>query len=349
MARRAEGYSRIGVLYMSRRGISGLLIEAGALMGLMSIPALVRSADRHRERKGGAADRPSILDGKEKEGVRSQDGTALHVDYLGDNDPTVFLVHGYSESGQIFRYQKPYLAGKYRVVSLDLRGHGRSEVPQSRDYDIERLAEDLKAAVDAFEPERFVIAGHSMGGFTSFVFYHRFGKDYEGRLKGLAVIDSTGVDLTGASLRWRVFMNLGKQLVDNKFTRAAAAKMEYSSITYIFLRWLAFGKRPPAGEIEFLQRIAASTPIASLKGSAKGCDNYMFERHLPGVDIPVVLLVGSEDSLMADDRRNQRTYSILPDARLEVFEGAGHMAPVERPEEINRALDGFLTEVFAGE
>ncbi|MDY6794145.1 MAG: alpha/beta hydrolase [Actinomycetota bacterium] len=334
---------------MSERSSSRLILGAGAFLGLISMPVLVRWMDRRREKGEGAVDRPSILDGKDKEGIRSLDGTALYVDYLGEKDPTVFLIHGYSENGQVFRYQKPYLAGKYRVVSLDLRGHGRSEVPESGNYHTERLAEDLKAVVDAFEPEKFVLVGHSMGGFTSFTFYERFGKDYEGRLKGLAIIDSTGVDITGASPRWRLFISLGKLLVDNTFSRAIAARMDKSSLTYFFLRWLAFGKRPPASEVEFLQQMSCSVPIAALRGAARGCDDYLFERHLPGVDIPVILLVGSEDSLMADDRRNQRTYSLLPDARLEVFEGAGHNALQERPEELNRALDGFLTEVFGGE
>lgn len=73
----------------------------------------------------------------------------------------------------------------------------------------------------------------------------------------------------------------------------------------------------------------------------------MFEYYLPSVAVPVMLLVGSEDSLMASDRENRRTYSLLPDARLKVFEGAGHMAPQEQPEEFNEALGGFLAECFA--
>jgi pimeloyl-ACP methyl ester carboxylesterase len=59
-----------------------------------------------------------------------------------------------------------------------------------------------------------------------------------------------------------------------------------------------------------------------------------------------MLLVGSEDDLTKIDRKNRRTYSLLPDARLKVFEGAGHLALQEMPEEFNIALDGFLTEVF---
>lgn len=334
---------------MADRDYGKLLLGAGAFAGVMSVPGLVRRMDRRRERAQGTADRPSIMDGKEREGVRSPDGTALYVDYLGERDPTLFLAHGYTCDGTEFRYQKPYLAGKYRVVSLDFRGHGRSELPGSGDYSIDRMAEDLKAVVDAFEPESFVIAGHSMGGLAAFKFYELFAGEYGDRLKGLAIIDSTGLDVaTGWSLRWRLLLEFNRYLKENGFTEALFAKLSDSPLMYLYVRWLVFGKRPPASMVEMLQLMMCTTPITTLKGIVKDGLDYRFEYYLPNVDIPVVLLVGSEDSLMANDRRNERTYSLLPDARLEVFEGAGHMAPQEQPEELNRALDGFLTEVFTG-
>jgi non-heme chloroperoxidase len=333
---------------MSDRSFGKLLLGAGAILGLIVLPGLVRHMDRRRESKEETGDRPSILDGEEKKGIHSLDGAALYVDYLGERDPTVFLVHGYNVNGQEFHYQKPYLAEKYRVVSLDLRGFGRSEVPESRDYHVERLNEDLKAVVDAFEPERYVVAGHSLGGLTAFKFYELFGKEYEGRLKGLAIIDSTGLDPDkGASLRWRLFAKNNKNLPVNSITEALVTKMSDSPLMYLYLRWFVFGKRPPASEVEYLQHIGCSTPLITMKEAAKGIIDCRLEYYLPNVDIPVMLLVGSEDTLMKNDRENRRTYSLLPDARLKVFEGAGHCAPQEQPKEFNEALDGFLTEVFA--
>src|SRR4030067_1501968 len=97
-----------------------------------SLVLLLRRSDRRKERRQGNKERPSIPYGKEKEGVFSLDGTPLHVDYLGESDPTIFFVHGILATGEVFRYQKPYFARKYRVVSLDLRGHGESSLPASK-------------------------------------------------------------------------------------------------------------------------------------------------------------------------------------------------------------------------
>jgi len=332
--------------------IKAVLVMGAAAGGLLSLPSFIRALDRRREIREGAGGRPTIMDGEEKKGVCSLDGTPLYVDCLGESDPTVFFVHGFTNCTQEFYYQKPYFTEKYRVVGLDLRGHGRSEIPASRDYHAERFAEDLKAVVDVFEPERFVVAGHSLGGLTTFKFYELFGKEYEGRLKGLAIIDSTGIDISsklnsGFTLKWTLLMKYCSILMDNNLYKMIFEKLSDSPVYYLLVRWLLSSKRRSASALEFFQQVACLTPIATLKGIAKVAnEGWRQEYFLPNLNIPVMLLVGSEDDITKTDRKNRRTHSLLPDARLKVLEGAGHLALQEMPEEFNEALDGFLTEVF---
>jgi pimeloyl-ACP methyl ester carboxylesterase len=326
----------------------GLIIVGVCAVLVISFPLLMRLRDRRKERRQGLRKRTSIADGAKREGVRSLDGTPLYVDYIGDSDPTVFLVHGILGSGQVFRYQKPWFSRKYRVVSLDLRGHGRSGVPASGDYSIDRLAEDVKAAVDEFDPETFVVAGHSMGGFTTFKFFERFGQEYEGRLKGLAILDSTGIDTTGMSLRWKLDGLYLSLLMDLKITELLKKPFANSAFMYVHGKWLSFSRKAPASEVEFVQGIGACVPIKAMKGCAKACGEHKFEYYLPNVDVPVLLLVGDDDSLMARDRMNSRTYELLPDARLKVVPEAGHNAMLEKPDAVNLCLDAFFTECFSG-
>jgi pimeloyl-ACP methyl ester carboxylesterase len=323
--------------------IAWIVIASIVFYGLM---ILVRFSDRRDERREGKKDRPSMESGEKKEGVRSLDGTPLYVDYLGDSDPTIFFVHGILGSGKVFRYQKPYFAGDYRVVSLDLRGHGRSSLPESGDFSTDRMAEDVKAAVDAFNPQSFVVVGHSMGGFTTFKFFEKFGKEYEGRLRGLAILDSSGTDVRGFSLRWKIDSIYLRLLWDNPLTELLKKPFSKSAFMYVHARWLSFGEKAPASEVEYMQEIASDTPIKTLKGAAKACMKHKSEHMLPSVNVPVLLLVGSEDTLQAKDRLNKRTYDLLPDARLKVIEGAGHNAMLEMPEEVNQALEEFFAECF---
>jgi NTE family protein len=325
--------------------IKAVLFMGALIGGLLALPRIIRALDRRRESREGAGVRPTIMDGEEKKGVCSLDGTPLYVDYLGESDPTVFFAHGYLESGRAFHYQKPYFSDNYRVVSLDFRGFGRSEVPSNKDFSAERLAEDLKAVIDAFNPERFVVAGHSMGGLATFEFFKLFGHEYEGRLKGLAIIDSTGTNTEDLSLRWNMVLKSMANMRPGRFSDTFREYSAHSSFMYLLDRWLVFGRRPPASQVEMLLQSGSSTSFEAACEFPKG--TWRFEEHLPDVNVPVMLLVGSEDTLMADDRCNRRTHALLPDSRLKVFEGAGHCSPREQPEAFNEALDGFLTECFS--
>jgi pimeloyl-ACP methyl ester carboxylesterase len=318
------------------------------VLAIFAFPYLIRLRDRRRERRHPKKEHQAIADGQVKEGVTSLDGTPLHVDYIGDSDPTIFFVHGILANAQVFRYQKPFFARKYRVVSLDLRGHGRSGLPRSSGFTIERMAEDLAAVINAFKPEQFVVAGHSMGGFATFKFYEKYGREYEGRLKGLAILDSTGTDTTGMSLRWKLGAVYMKNLLNEPITDMLKGPFSKSAYMYMHSRWIAFGKKAPASEVEFLQGIAADVPLKTMKYASRACLEHRYEYYLPNVKIPVLLLVGSEDCLTSKDRGNERTHNILPDSRLKSIEEAGHNAMLEKPDEVNNALDEFFTECFSG-
>ena len=326
---------------------------AAAFIGFLSVSGAVRRLD-HRRGRGRERDLPCLPYGEAVEGIRSRDGTPLHADYCGKSGPTVFFVHGWTCDGTIFRYQKPYFSQKYRVVTLDLRGHGRSGMPENMDFHPDRLAEDLRAAVDAFDPEEFVIAGHSMGGFTTFKFHEHFGEEYRGRLKGLVIIDSTGTDLVEGLVMGRlvdlIYPRPLESLLyllrrESRLIKIFMALFRDSSAAYLLVRWAAFGKRPPADEVEFQREMTFSTPVPSIALAAKACLDYHVEYHLPNVDVPVLILVGSED-ILTNARANRRTCELLPDVRLKVYEGAGHDTQLERTEEFNRDVGDFLQECF---
>jgi pimeloyl-ACP methyl ester carboxylesterase len=166
-----------------------------------------------------------------------------------------------------------------------------------------------------------------MGGFTTFKFYEKFGRDFEGRLKGLSILDSTGVDTTGFSLRWKLGAVYLKCLLDSPITDLLAGPFSTSGYMYLHSRWIAFGKRAPASEVEFVQRMGARVPVKTMKGASRASLEHRFEYYLPNVEIPVMLIIGNEDSLMGTDRDNSRTHALLPDSRLKVVGGAGHRIP----------------------
>ena len=100
--------------------------------------------------------------------VRSPDGTRLHTEVFGpEGGYPIVLAHGITCAIKVWANQITDLAGDYRVIAYDHRGHGRSGVPPRKgNYGLDFLAADLDAVLAAtLAPgERAVIAGHSMGG-----------------------------------------------------------------------------------------------------------------------------------------------------------------------------------------
>jgi pimeloyl-ACP methyl ester carboxylesterase len=96
-------------------------------------------------------------------------GLRTHVALAGPDDaPPVLLVHGWPQSWWAWRHVIPTLAERYRVIAVDLRGHGWSEAPVAG-YDKEQLASDMLAVLDALAIERVTWIGHDWGGWTGFL------------------------------------------------------------------------------------------------------------------------------------------------------------------------------------
>src|SRR5579875_1526634 len=99
--------------------------------------------------------------------VRAADGTSLHTEVFGPpGGYPIVLAHGFTCATGVWRHQIAELAADYRVIAYDQRGHGRSGLPPRRNYNLNYLASDLDAVLEAtLAPgETALLAGHSMGG-----------------------------------------------------------------------------------------------------------------------------------------------------------------------------------------
>lgn len=325
-----------------------------AAAGLFLFPVAVRKADLKRS-SGKPYKDPFDLE-QETLSIRSaSDGTMLNVRVSGSGDKTVFFVHGWTCNGSIFHHQQRFLMERYRVVTVDLRGHGESDMPASRDYCPDRLAEDLKGVVDHFRPEEFAIAGHSLGGFVAFSFHKSFAKEYEGRLKGMIIIDSTGTDLVDGIIFGNVIKRLYPIPLDGFIETVALSApvlnpaikaIKKSSLAYLVVRWAVFGKKPDLRDVEFIADMALSTDVVSIAYAARACLQHHALEYLPRIATPVLLLVGTKDKL-TDIKSNETTMALLPDASLVTFEDAGHCAQMEQHEDFNKALGDFLYSVMS--
>jgi pimeloyl-ACP methyl ester carboxylesterase len=257
-------------------------------------------------------------------------GIALEVEDHGSGVPLV-LLHGFPLSSAIWDPLRPALAEAARLVTPDLRGFGASDKPAAG-YGMGELAADVVALADALALDRFVLGGHSMGGYVAL----RLAGAAPDRLAGLILIDTRAEADTAAAVERR--------------TAAIAAIGRDGGA-----RWLdgfvpdlvgaSTRERAPRLLAE-LHSIAAAVPDHVLAG----CQRGMRERPdcrdlLARLDVPALVVVGAEDAITPPEVA-AATAAALPRATLAEIPGAGHTPSVERPIPTADAIVGFLRRNF---
>jgi non-heme chloroperoxidase len=116
--------------------------------------------------------------------VTTSDGVRLHYLEAGSGKP-ILMIPGWSQTAEQFRHQLTGLSDRYRVIALDMRGHGESDKPDFG-YKISRLAKDVRDVIEALDLQEVNILGHSMGCSVIWSYYDLYGPD---RLSKLLLID----------------------------------------------------------------------------------------------------------------------------------------------------------------
>jgi pimeloyl-ACP methyl ester carboxylesterase len=110
---------------------------------------------------------PPEIDGVSHHRVRAR-GIEFHYAEAGSGDDVVLCLHGWPQHWYEWRHLMPALAGRHRVIALDLRGFGWSDAPADG-YEKESLADDVLAVLDGLGLERVKLVGHDWGGWIGFL------------------------------------------------------------------------------------------------------------------------------------------------------------------------------------
>jgi pimeloyl-ACP methyl ester carboxylesterase len=152
------------------RSLGALLLSVGLLTAC--------GGERTEHRPSAAAPR----EGR----VRSSDGIEVAYDDRGQGEKTVMLLHCWGCDRSFWKHQVEPLAENYRVVSLDLGGHGATGKGTRSDWSLDRLADDAVAVAEALDLQRVILVGHSLGGPLALTVAPRL----EGRVLGVVGVDS---------------------------------------------------------------------------------------------------------------------------------------------------------------
>ena len=249
--------------------------------------------------------------------------------------PPLVLLHGLGNSVLIWRHTVDPLGRRYRVVALDLPGHGLSDMPRQR-FDLPAAANFLAAFLDAVGVSSAHLAGNSMGGLIALELALR----QPDRVSSLSLVDSAGLGREIAA-----FLRLGSiPGVGEYFERPTYGRL------YRLHRFLVFDparieEEAVAKMVEYRNRPGARQALLEYLRAGV---NVLGQRRsilrlsaLPSLRAPLMVVWGQEDRLVPAAHA-EAVARIAPHARVHVFERCGHWPEIERPTEFNDALAAFL-------
>jgi 3-oxoadipate enol-lactonase len=223
----------------------------------------------------------------------------------------------------------PLLAQGYRVLRIDLRGHGGSEAAAG-DASIDELAGDVLAVLDRLGVARHHLVGLSIGGIVAQAIAVR----HQERLASLVLCDTASRTPDAWREVWPARMKIVREA-------GSVAPLAHSTIE----RWFtdAFRASRPARWSGIHATIAGMNPAGYL-GAAAAILDFDFTPLLPELRIPTLVVCGSDDQ-GTPPAINRLIAGLIPGARYEEIANARHMPNVEHHEQFNRMLAAWLKDL----
>jgi len=265
----------------------------------------------------------------------------IHYEDHGSGDPIV-LIHGYPLDGNSWeRQERDLLAAGYRVVSYDRRGFGRSSQP-TVGYDYDTFAADLNALLEHLQLEDVFLAGFSMGTGEVVRYLGSYGSHRVRRAILIGAIPpfllKTGDNPEGVD--GQVFEDIKAQVVSDRY----AYFKDFFDNFYNVDKLGGTRISEQAWQASF-NVAAGASPYASY-----ACvDTWLtdFRADLPKIDIPTLVVHGTEDRILPFDATARRLPALIDDLKLVAIEGGPHNIGWTHPEEVNEALLEFISAAAA--
>lgn len=251
----------------------------------------------------------------------SKDGVPISYSVYGQGEPTLVFVHGWSCNRSYWREQVPYFAKKYRVVTLDLAGHGASGTDRGV-YSMAAFGEDVAAVVKATGAKNVILIGHSMGGTVI--------------IAAAETLPDTVIALVGIDTM---------QDFEEEYTPEQTGefikpfKEDFRKTTDGFVRNMFLEQANPG----LVDEIAGMMSGASQKAGISAMEEMLktsYKANPPEIKAPVWCL---NSELWPTKPEVNRKY--VPEFNLRLMTGVGHFLMLEAPDEFNKQLDDIIKDI----
>lgn len=245
------------------------------------------------------------------------DGGSLFVDDGGRTGVPIVFIHGNGGSSQQWRAQLAHFRAKgRRAVAIDLPGFGQSTAPANGDFSLNAMAAAINRAVDALRLPRFVIVGHSYAGAV----VATCAAAHPEKVAGVVYLDAAGGGLTLSE--------------EQKAQFNAALRANKMQVVHAWFAPMLKGSPPQVQEEVFAS--VEKTPTEVLLAALTSLIGY-------DAKTLVAAYTGPRLAIAAPDIESPLSFhKQFPEVRTVAIPGAGHWVMLDKPEDVNAALEEFL-------
>jgi pimeloyl-ACP methyl ester carboxylesterase len=269
----------------------------------------------------------------------TSDGVKLSYLCAGTG-PTLLILHGWSQGAALFKHQLAGLCDRYRVIALDMRGHGQSEKPLYG-YRIARLAKDLQELITALDPAHLYLLGHSAGASVIWNYLEMFG---DTRVSKLIFIDEPAALLAQPYWSEQERLQAGAILTAEQlfqFTGQLRSSQGEQATRDILMSMVT----PAMTQDQREELVGVNLQFPRAQAARLFIDNVTrdWRDFIPRIEKPTLIAFGRASPHPVECQ--QWIHQQIKGSRLEIIEaedGGSHFLFLEAPQRFNRLLSDFL-------
>ncbi len=237
----------------------------------------------------------------------------------GGRGKSVVFVHGACENSSFWNQQKP-LSDRYRIITVDLPGHGKSE-PIEGEILVKSYSEIVSEFIKKTCPEKAIVVGHSLGGAIALMNVI----EHCDNLKGAVIVSA------GAKLGILPSIREGLRARFEETVKTVVGPRQFSSKTNL-------------DTIRFVTNEILKCDSMVAAADFDACNSFDVRQKLRSISLPILIIAGEEDK-MSPVPWSVYLKENIPKAKFVVIRDASHLPMIERPADFNRHLNEFLMSI----
>ena len=245
-----------------------------------------------------------------------------YEDNGSEENPVIILLHGWTADHNRWGKQVDFLKDKYRIITLDLRGHGQSDKGENLDYSsIKILSEDLKILMENLKINKATIGGHSMGGMTVL----QFVLDYPDKVEKLILVDT--IAKFKYSFGRGILLSISNILPFESFLTMQIKR--------------AFRKNWNKEEVEEAVELSLENPKYVVYKFYSAMKKFDVLDEISNIKVPTLIIHGGKD-IQIPLSQAKKMHEKIENSKMVIIEDSGHEITIEEPDKVNNAIIEFL-------